>query len=372
MPKKTLIPSQLASEKETNKTAVDPEILEADNLDDTDADASDMLAINFADEPIDMEFNDDITNVDEENSNSMLPIAKSLTLPYLPRISTALNAYLQEISKFPLLNPDEEYSLAMRVRDQKDKNAAFRLISSHLRLVVRIAFDFQKRWMQNVMDLIQEGNVGLMHAINKFDPAKGIKFSYYATFWIRAYILKFIMDNWRLVKIGTTQDQRKLFYNLNKEQQMLISHGFDPDAEMLANRLGVDKKLVIEMQQRLDTTDMSLDSPVNTSEDGGATHIDFVPSSEATPDENYAKLEISRIIKEKLKKIIPQLSEKEVYILENRILNDDPIPLREIGEKYNITRERVRQIETRLLKKIKTSLGNEINDFETAFSQKDE
>ena len=140
----------------------------------------------------------------------------SLPAPSMPRLPStggrdSLQLYLREVSRFPMLKPEEEHELAVRVRDHNDPDAAFRLVSSHLRLVVRIAMDFQRRWMQNVLDLVQEGNVGLMRAVNKFDPDKGIKFSYYASFWIKAYILKFIMDNWRMVKIGTTQVQRKLF-----------------------------------------------------------------------------------------------------------------------------------------------------------------
>ena len=151
----------------------------------------------------------------------------SLPAPSMPRLPStggrdSLQLYLREVSRFPMLKPEEEHELAVRVRDHNDPDAAFRLVSSHLRLVVRIAMDFQRRWMQNVLDLVQEGNVGLMRAVNKFDPDKGIKFSYYASFWIKAYILKFIMDNWRMVKIGTTQVQRKLFYNLNRERCDLI------------------------------------------------------------------------------------------------------------------------------------------------------
>ncbi|MDR2161405.1 MAG: sigma-70 family RNA polymerase sigma factor, partial [Desulfovibrio sp.] len=166
------------------------------------------------------------------------PGALAVFTPHpLERTRDSLQIYLREINRFPLLRPEEERELAYLVRNTGDPDAAFRLVSSHLRLVVRVAMDFQRKWMQNVLDLVQEGNVGLMKAVSRFDPDKGIKFSYYATFWIKAYILKFIMDNWRLVKIGTTQTQRKLFYNLNKERQQLISKGYDPDAAMLAERL---------------------------------------------------------------------------------------------------------------------------------------
>lgn len=274
----------------------------------------------------------------------------------------SLHMYLREVGRFPLLKPDEEFELATRVRETGDSDAAFRLISSHLRLVVKIAMDFQRRWMQNVLDLIQEGNVGLMRAVNKFDPDKGIKFSYYAAFWIRAYILKFIMDNWRMVKIGTTQAQRKLFYNLNRERQKLISEGFDPDAAILAERLGVDPSQIVEMQQRLDASDMSLDAPISD-DSGSASRMDFLPALGPGIEDDWASREIAELLHDKIRSILPSLSEKEVYILEHRLLTDDPVTLREIGEKYNVTRERVRQLEARLLQKLKAHLGREIADF---------
>lgn len=291
----------------------------------------------------------------------------SLPAPSMPRLPStggrdSLQLYLREVSRFPMLKPEEEHELAVRVRDHNDPDAAFRLVSSHLRLVVRIAMDFQRRWMQNVLDLVQEGNVGLMRAVNKFDPDKGIKFSYYASFWIKAYILKFIMDNWRMVKIGTTQAQRKLFYNLNRERQKLIAEGFDPDAATLAERLGVGEDQIVEMQQRLDASDMSLDATVGD-ESGSATRMDFLPALGPGIEESLAGMEIAELLQSKIRDILPSLSEKEAYILEHRLLTDDPVTLREIGERYNVTRERVRQLEARLLQKLKTHLSTDIQDF---------
>ena len=299
---------------------------------------------------------DDVIDID-----SSLP---AVTGPRLPSINLRdnLQSYLREVSRFPLLDPEEETALARRVRDHGDSEAAFRIISSHLRLVVRIAMDFQRRWMQNVLDLIQEGNVGLLRAVNKFDPDKGIKFSYYASFWIKAYILKFIMDNWRMVKIGTTQAQRKLFYNLNRERQKLILQGFDPDSALLSQRLGVTQDQVIEMQQRLDAGDVSLDVPVSD-ENGSASRMDFLPALGPGIEDDIAGSEISRLVRDSIEGLLPALSEKEIYILENRLLTDEPATLREIGERYNVTRERIRQLEARLLEKLKEHLGREIGDF---------
>jgi RNA polymerase sigma-32 factor len=281
-----------------------------------------------------------------------------------------LQLYLREISKFPMLKPEEERELAQRVRDQGDQKAAFRLISSHLRLVVKIAMDFQRRWMQNVLDLIQEGNVGLMRAVTKFDPDKGIKFSYYAAYWIKAYILKYIMDNWRMVKIGTTQAQRKLFYNLNKERHRLQTLGFDPSASQLSQALNVTESDIVEMDQRLSGNDLSLD--VTLGDDSSSTRLDFLPALTPGIEEMLAGDEISRQLDKHIQTIRPKLNEKEIDLLDNRILSDSPVTLREIGTKYGITRERVRQIEARLLEKLKDHLSKRIEDFSSDWIHKEE
>lgn len=312
------------------------------------------------DEEVMKELDDDAPVIDVATDG--VPAPAITTLPSPAGTKDSLHLYLKEVGRFPMLKPDEEFELAQRVRATGDADAAFRLVSSHLRLVVKIAMDFQRRWMQNVLDLIQEGNVGLMRAVNKFDPDKGIKFSYYAAFWIKAYILKFIMDNWRMVKIGTTQVQRKLFYNLNKERQKLISQGFDPDAAMLSERLGVTEDQISEMDLRLASTDMSLNMTVGD-DSGGATRMDFLPALGPGIEEHLATTEIAALVQDRLKTILPKLNEKEIYILRNRLLTDEPVTLREIGERYNVTRERVRQLEARLLEKLRQHLANDIKDF---------
>ncbi len=304
----------------------------------------------------------------EDGNGDALPAPAAPRLPSPAGSRDSLYLYLREVSRFPMLKPDEEHELALRVRDHNDPDAAFRLVSSHLRLVVRIAMDFQRRWMQNVLDLVQEGNVGLMRAVNKFDPDKGIKFSYYASFWIKAYILKFIMDNWRMVKIGTTQVQRKLFYNLNRERQKLIAQGYDPDAAMLSERLGVTEEQINEMDQRLASTDLSLNMQVGE-DPGGASRMDFLPALGPGIEDTLATDEIATLLRSRLKGIMPKLNEKEIYILQNRLLTDEPVTLREIGERYNVTRERVRQLEARLLEKIRQHLSLDIKDFSDAWIQ---
>lgn len=323
----------------------DPELLEDDG---------ELPPLNFG------TYLDESGVIDLSLAGNILPVPTPSRLPLYTKDN--LQLYLREVSRFPLLAPEEEVELARRVRDQGDTDAAFRIISSHLRLVVKIAMDFQRRWMQNVLDLIQEGNVGLMRAVNKFDPDKGIKFSYYATFWIKAYILKFIMDNWRMVKIGTTQAQRKLFYNLNKERQKLIAQGFDPSVAALSESLGVTEEQVVEMQQRLDAGDVSLDIPMGD-ENGSASRIDFLPALGPGLEDSYADSEIAALVRGGIRDLVPSLSDKEAYILEHRLLTDDPVTLREIGEKYNVTRERIRQLEARLLTKLRIHLGAEIKDF---------
>lgn len=329
----------------------DDDELELESHDDQDDILDTALDVDMDEHPLPL----------EEGREGDVPAPASTRLPAVGT-RDSLHLYLREMSKFPMLKPEEEHELALRVRDHNDADAAFRLVSSHLRLVVRIAMDFQRRWMQNVLDLVQEGNVGLMRAVNKFDPDKGIKFSYYASFWIKAYILKFIMDNWRMVKIGTTQVQRKLFYNLNRERQKLIMQGFDPDAAMLSERLGVTEDQINEMDQRLASTDMSLNAQVGE-ESGGATRMDFLPALGPGIEDSLASDEIAGLVRSKLKTIIPKLNEKELYILHNRLLTDEPITLREIGERYNITRERVRQLEARLVEKIGQHMKNDIEDF---------
>ncbi|MGM0423749.1 MAG: sigma-70 family RNA polymerase sigma factor [Thermodesulfobacteriota bacterium] len=292
--------------------------------------------------------------------------AKKVNLP-LPTVGkdsaqyNPLSLYLREVNRFPTLEENEEFELGRRIRDHGDKDAAFRLATSHLRLVVKIAMEFQRKWMKNVLELIQEGNIGLMKAVQKFNPEKGIKFSYYASFWIKAYILKFIMDNWRMVKIGTTQSQRKLFYNLGKEKQRLESQGFNADAETLSQNLDVSSADINEMTQRMSQGDLSLDSPFG--EDSNTTRLDLLPALEASIEDRLAQEEISEKLRENINSILPQLNEKEKDILYSRLLASSPITLREIGDKYGITRERVRQIESRLLQKIKEHLSSRIKDF---------
>jgi RNA polymerase sigma-32 factor len=268
--------------------------------------------------------------------------------------------YLDEIKRYPLLSREDEMDLAIRYREKGDIESAYKLITANLRLVVKIAMDFQRYWMQNLMDLIQEGNVGLMQAVKKFDPYRGYKFSYYASFWIKAYIIKFIMDNWKLVKIGTTQAQRKLFFNLRKEKERLEAQGIEASPKLLSHRLDVKESEIVEMDQRLNSWEISLDSPLK--EDSEDTHKSFLPSDDLPVDDQIADQEAKAILHDKLMLFREQLKGKEAVIFDKRLLTEDPMTLQEIGDKFGISRERVRQIESRLKKKLKIYLEEEIAD----------
>jgi len=279
----------------------------------------------------------------------------------LPAVSNpALHRYLQEISQYELLSREETDELAVRFRETGDPEAAYRLVSSNLRLVVKVAMDFQKYWMQNFMDLVQEGNVGLVQATKKFDPYRGVKFSYYAAYWIRAYILKFIMDNWRLVKIGTTQNQRRLFFSLNKEKKLLEAQGFKPDVKLLAERLNVKESEVVEMGQRMDSWDVSLEAPLLGDSDD--EQKDFFPSSGPAVEDIVALNEVRERIAKILGHVDELLNDKEKVILNSRLLSDEPETLQTIADQFEISRERVRQIEANLLKKLRAIFEKELPD----------
>ncbi|WP_417912658.1 sigma-70 family RNA polymerase sigma factor [Candidatus Electronema sp. TJ] len=279
----------------------------------------------------------------------------------LPAVSNpALHRYLQEISQYELLSREETEELAIRFRETGDPEAAYRLVSANLRLVVKVAMDFQKYWMQNFMDLVQEGNVGLVQATKKFDPYRGVKFSYYAAYWIRAYILKFIMDNWRLVKIGTTQTQRRLFFSLNKEKKLLEAQGFKPDVKLLAERLQVKESEVVEMGQRMDSWDVSLEAPVLG--DSDEEQKEFFPASGPAVEDIVALNEVRERIAKILIHVDDVLNEKEKVILNSRLLSDEPETLQDIADHFKISRERVRQIEANLLKKLRAIFEKELPD----------
>lgn len=263
---------------------------------------------------------------------------------------------MREIAKHPLLSPEEEYDLARKHYDDGDVNAAHRLVTSNLRLVVKIANDFRQAQL-NLLDLIQEGNTGLMQAVKKFNPYKGVKLSSYAAWWIRAYVLKYIMDNKSQVKIGTTAAQRKLFYNLEKTRRQLLTEFDDVDTKLLAETLDVREQDVIDMQARLHSPDMSLDVPIGDEE--GATRGSMLPADIDSVDDILANKEVMSIFTGYVKQFRESLKGRDLEIFEARLMSDEPLTLQQIGDRYGISRERARQIEARIISRLRELVDNQ-------------
>lgn len=315
--------------------------------------------------PLEPEVLDDDLDTDDENHEEAedqrpLPVLRGsdALAPLDP-----LTAYLNEIRQYTELSEEEEKELVLRYKDSDDTQAAYTLITSNLTLVVKIAMTFRREW-QNVMDLIQEGNVGLMKAVKNFDPFRGVRLPAYASWWIKAYILKYVLDNWRLVRVGTTNARRKLLYNLQKEKAKLEEQGFIASSKKLAEHFGVAEKDVIDVQASLGAYDVSMDTPVH-------------PDSEMTPGKSLAdgknpaqaieKSQFHEALHEKIEAFLEDLKPIEKELFATRILSEDPTSLKEIGEHYNITREAVRQTEQRLLKKFKTYITEHLPEAEHYF-----
>lgn len=267
-----------------------------------------------------------------------------------------LRRYLDEIRRYQLLEPEEEFQLATRLKEQGDLSAAKILVSANLRLVVKIAMEYRSIY-SNLLDLIQEGNIGLMKAVSKFDPTKGARLGYYASWWIRSYILKYILDNFRLVKVGTTQAQKKLFYHLMREKERLEAQGLLAGPKLLASKLDVSEKEVVEMQLRLSGrgAEMSLDAPVDP-EKGGPSHMELLSDDSSGADDQLAHQEMLDLLRAHLPRFEERLNEKERTILRERLLSEEPKTLQEIANRYGLTRERARQIEENMIKKLRDFL----------------
>ena len=273
-----------------------------------------------------------------------------------------LQLYMAEVHRHPLLTREEERELAEEFRRTGDLKAAYRLVASNLRLVVKIANEYHRNPL-SLLDLIQEGNIGLMQAVKKYDPGRGVKLSSYAAWWIRAYILRYIMDNWRMVKLGTTEAQRKLFFKLRQEQDRLMSQGFEVTPKLLADRLNVTEQDVVEMDQRLRHHELSLDAPIG--EDGSTTRADrFLPAEGTPADVRLGNEELKKLFRDKLGEFAKDLRDKERFIFEKRLMSDEPLTLQEIGDKYGISRERARQIEANLISRIREHVRKEMPDFD--------
>ena len=275
----------------------------------------------------------------------------------------ALQTYLREVQRHPLLTPEQTHDLAVKFLGSQDPGLARVLVTANLRLVVKIAYEYRRAY-RNIMDLIQEGNIGLMQAVKRYDPYRGVKLSSYAAWWIRAYILRFILNNWRLVKLGTTQAQRKLFFNLRKKRAELTAMGIDPTNAEIARQLNVPEQDVEEMEVRLQSSEKSLDAPVGDAEGRSISKVDMMPSSAEGPETLMADSELQGLLKEKLAAFRKTLDgkDKDVAIFDQRLVADDPLTLQELGDRFGISRERVRQLEQRLTGRLRDFLSEEMGD----------
>jgi len=276
------------------------------------------------------------------------------TLAQLPATTNTIERYLAEIGNHPVLSREEEQKLATKYKEDGDLEAARQLIRANLKFVVKVANEY-KNYGINPMDVIQEGNLGLMQAVKRFDPTRGYRLISYAVWWIRAYIQNYVVKTWSLVKVGTTQAQRKLFYKLRstKNEMDLTKQQLSPeDYKLLADKLGVPDQAVIEMDKRMKTKDFSLDTEIKDKSE--ATHLDFLQDKQLDQENLISKAQEEVVVQEGLSDALEILSDREKYIIKNRVLSESPLTLEEIGQKYEISRERVRQIESAALKKIRT------------------
>ena len=309
-----------------------------------------------------------LDEVEPATDEELAEIERNLGTRAAPAGATALArrdpmaAYMAEVRRHPLLTREEEYDLAVRWVEGGDEDAARELVTSNLRLVVKIAHEYRRAY-QNLLDLVQEGNVGLVKAVQKFDPYRGVKLSTYSGWWIRAYILKYILNNWRLVKIGTTQNQRKLFFNLRKQRDRLQAAGIDPTPERIAKELDVSTKEVVEMERRLAAPDLSLDAPLQSDDgDGTRTRLDLIEDDVADPEDRVDAVEFKNLLQSKLRRFGADLEGRELEIFRDRLMSDEPVTLQDLGDRWGVSRERARQIEKRLVLRLRRYLQAELGD----------
>ena len=272
----------------------------------------------------------------------------------LPVVVGTLDLYIAEINHFPLLTAEDEFKFAVRLKKHNDMEAAEKLVVSNLRFVVKIAHEYRNYGFK-LADLIQEGNIGLIHAVKKFDPYKGYRLISYAVWWIRAYIQNYLIKSWSIVKIGTTQAQRKLFFKLSQAKKQLETLSKKkPEFAEIAESLGVKGSEVAEMDLRMGSRDVSLHEFIG--DEGDTTHIDLLAYEGDDQEVALIKNEEKSLVKQNIASALAKLSERESYIILNRVMADNPETLQEIGNKFNITRERARQIEKQALKKVQLAL----------------
>lgn len=300
-----------------------------------------------------------------KNNDSQLP---EVAVPHLPAVRESgsvtstdpLVRYLHELRKYEMLDPEAQQELAVKLRETGDLSIAKRLVTSNLRLVVKIALEYKNAY-HNVLDLIQEGNVGLMKAVSNYDPYKGTRLSYYASWWIRSYILKFLLDNFRLVKVGTTQAQKKLFYNLMREKERLEAQGIHAGPKLLADTLNVREKDVQEMTLRLSSKggEYSIDQPIGD-EENRSPRDSLVDPGESI-DDAIAQRQLQTILADHVSDFVKTLNEKERILFHERLMSDEPKTLQEVADQFGITRERARQIEAKVVEKLRKHMSVHID-----------
>jgi RNA polymerase sigma-32 factor len=339
--------------KRAKAPAAEPEVVEAEPVEASDEPAG-----------VDAEIEPSPEELEDVEVEAEVKPVKASRATGLAR-TDPLAAYMAEVTKHPLLTREEEVALARQYRDTGDVKAAYRLVASNLRLVVKLAHEYHRNPL-SLLDLVQEGNIGLMQAVKKFDPERGVKLASYAAWWIRAYILRYIMDNWKMVKLGTTEAQRKLFFKLRQEQERLLKQGIEVTPKLLADRLNVSEKDVVEMDQRLGNDEVSLDAPVNPhGDDDRQTRGDrLLPTGAPAADEALGNQELRELFRTKLATFAQGLNEKERFIFEKRLTADEPMTLQDIGTHYGVSRERARQLEAALLERMRKYMREQIPDFD--------
>ena len=290
---------------------------------------------------------DEIVDINPIESKSSDEDSKALST------SDPVALYMHQVKKYPVLSKEDEHKIAVQYRETKDPQLAEILVTSNLRFVVKVAAEYAK-YGAKLIDLVQEGNVGLMHAVKEYNPYKGARLITYAVWWIRGYIQEYLMRQYSMVRIGTTQAQRKLFYQLQKQKEALERMGEQEVVKQLSGKLGVSEKDVESMSQRMSGRDVSLDAPVG--EGGQSQLLDFQSDGSEELDQLLGHLEQIKILKDKIDNLRDSLNERELELLDDRVLADDPLTLQEIGEKYGVSREAVRQMEARLIKKIRQQM----------------
>ena len=299
---------------------------------------------------------------DSRSSNLPVPIGPDPSGAGLATAS-ALTAYMSQLRHHAPITREEEHELAVKWVEEGDVDAAKQLVLANLRLVVKIAMEYRRAWA-NTLDLIQEGNVGLMEAVQRFDPYKGVKLSSYAVYWIRAYVLKYILDNMRSVRLGTTRASRKLFFRLNKEKRELERLGYDVEPKMIAERLDVSEDDVIDMEARLARPDLSFDAPLRSDDADGMTFGDRMAGNEISSEAAVGAAELREVFLGKIEEFARDINDRDQQILRERILAEEPRTLADLGQEFEISRERVRQLEAKLVKRLRTYMEENLVDFE--------